>query len=161
MTISELRSNVKNHLSGKFLKAIFMYVAFAIFTIILIALVSMIGVLLAGVGISYLLAIIGNAIVSGVYGYSVGMFSINVIVLLIYVVLMLGAPCLIAPFVCVEFQNLMPLYMLKYDEIFAEKKANKNEKSSNNGNGEKEDDNKLSSELELTKVSSDIDKKEK
>lgn len=38
MTISELRSNVKNHLSGNFLKAIFMYALFVIFAIILIAL---------------------------------------------------------------------------------------------------------------------------
>ena len=36
MTISELRSNVKKHLSGNFLKAIFMYALFVIFAIILI-----------------------------------------------------------------------------------------------------------------------------
>ena len=42
MTISELRKNVKNHLSGKLLKAMFMYALFVIFSIILV-IIALIG----------------------------------------------------------------------------------------------------------------------
>ena len=87
MTISELRNNIKNHLSGKFFKSIFMYVIFSILTVILIFSVLLLGsfvtVLVGSSKLLVVLSIVAMAIVTLLLTFILN-YSITVSMLKLY-----------------------------------------------------------------------------
>ena len=114
-----------------------------------IAIIVMISVFIAsaiGVLFGWLITLLGNAIMLSSFGYAVSIFSINGLIIAIFAVLMIAVAGILVPYTCVDFQNLQPLYMIKYDKLVFNKKVMKLDNQEQTKEGSVETDQNTSND---------------
>jgi len=95
------------------------------FTISILAMLSVLSAIILGTIISWPITLIGNALMMSSYVFAVSIFSINMLMVIIFTICILASCMIIAPFVCEKFQNLQPIYMINYEKLFGKKSKKK------------------------------------